>query len=304
MKKQSLIYHIGTGVGFYSEFNNMILCMISALQNGIDFNIYSRDAFFFDGKGWQKYFEPFCKEKTSRIHHYINRRVTSIVHDSVKSWFTDKALIIGSSLYKLVTGNFLTQDYFFSSRSVWFQNSSFDIPKYNLKGDLLAVSNAIIEKIYIFNPKYQDIISKQISELALPDSFIGIHIRGGDKITEKDLFPISKYMEVAESNSSCRNAFVLTDDYQVINFLKNNYQDWSFYTLTFPDECGYVNASFEAKSVERREQEMIKVFASVEVIRKSNLFIGTYSSNIGMFLGMVMPKDKIVALDSKEWYIL
>ncbi len=304
MRKQCLIYHIGTGVGFYSEFNNMILCMVLALQHGIDFTIYSRDAFFFDGKGWQKYFEPFCKEKKSRIHHYINRRVSSILHDSVKSWFADKFLIIGSSLYKLFTGNFLTQDFFFSSRSVWFQNSTFNIPQHNLQGDLLAVSNALIEKIYKFNPKYQDIIGKTISELALPDHFIGLHIRGGDKITEKDLFSISKYMEVAENCSSCRNAFVLTDDYQIINSLKKNYLDWSFYTLTFPDECGYVNASFEAKSVERREKEMIKVFASVEVIRKSDLFIGTYSSNIGMFLGMLMPKDKVIALDSKEWYIL
>ena len=111
-------------------------------------------------------------------------------------------------------------------------------------------------------------------------------------------------MEIAEQRTSCRNAFILTDDYKIMEYLKTNYKNWSFYTLTFLDERGYVNDDFKSKSIERREKEMVKVFASVEIIRRSEYFIGTYSSNIGMFLGMVMSHEKIVALDSKEWYIL
>ena len=295
---------MGTGVGFYSEFNNMVLCLISCLQEGLGFSIYSRDAFFFDGKGWEKYFEPFCNEKKSRIHHFINRRVSFFTHTTTKSWIDDKLLILLSSLYKLFTGNLLTQDVFFSTRTVWFQNSIFDLKEFGLKGSLLEVSRALIEKIYVFNAYYSDIISKQIASLNLPDKYIGIHIRGGDKITEKELFDISDYMEIAENISSVRNAFILTDDYGIIETLKMDYPGWHFYTLTFKDETGYVNSDFESKSVERREKEMLKVFASVEIIRKSSHYIGTYSSNIGMFLGMVMPTERITALDSKDWYIL
>lgn len=304
MKKQGFVYHIGTGLGFYSEFNNMILCMMSCYQMGLNFKLYSKDAFFFDGLGWNKYFKPFCKEVKSPIHHLINRRDSYILHAGFKSWVHDQIFTILSSIYKLTTGNLLTQDLFFSSRTTWFRNSYFDIPELDLKGDLCNTAKTLIDRVYVFNSQYEKRINKAIEELDLPETYIGIHVRGGDKITEKDIYPVSRYMEIAEQRTSCRNAFILTDDYKIIEYLKINYKDWSFYTLTFLDERGYVNDDFKSKSIERREKEMVKVFASVEIIRRSEYFIGTYSSNIGMFLGMVMPHEKIVALDSKEWYIL
>ena len=41
----------------------------------------------------------------------------------------------------------------------------------------------------------------------------------------------------------------------------------------------------------------------IEIIKKSDLFIGTYSTNIGMFLGLSMPANKIYALDYENWVV-
>jgi hypothetical protein len=46
---------------------------------------------------------------------------------------------------------------------------------------------------------------------------------------------------------------------------------------------------------------MISLFASVEMIKKSALFIGTYTTNVGLFLGMVLPEEKIKSIQKANW---
>ncbi len=46
----------------------------------------------------------------------------------------------------------------------------------------------------------------------------------------------------------------------------------------------------------------IKLFSSIEIIRKSELFIGTYTTNVGLFLGMIMPYHKVISVQKKEWF--
>lgn len=69
-----IIFHIGHSAGFYSEFNNMILCLIYCKHNDIEFKLYSRDANFKIQKGWKDFFLPFCTESFNPIHSYINER--------------------------------------------------------------------------------------------------------------------------------------------------------------------------------------------------------------------------------------
>jgi hypothetical protein len=57
------------------------------------------------------------------------------------------------------------------------------------------------------------------------------------------------------------------------------------------------------KSKEDRKRYILKLLASIEIISNSKLFIGTFSSNIGMYMGMRMPSDKIISIDLPEWQI-
>ena len=138
----------------------------------------------------------------------------------------------------------------------------------------------------------------------MPDQYVGFHIRRGDKILETNEFPNSLYIrksiKICNSN---RSAFVLTDDYNVIKELKEMFSDWNFYTLTNPNEKGYEFSEYISKPVDDRRRDMIKLFASMEILRKSNFFIGTYSSNPGMFLGMCMEKEKTFGVDLVKWQI-
>ena len=68
-KGKSLVFHIGSDAGFYSELNNMILAIIYCLRWNIRFTLYSADANFKHNNGWTDYFLPFCEEITDDFHH-------------------------------------------------------------------------------------------------------------------------------------------------------------------------------------------------------------------------------------------
>ena len=137
----------------------------------------------------------------------------------------------------------------------------------------------------------------------LRDKYIGFHIRGGDKFTEHELLQCSAYIDKAEKLSSLRKAFVSTDDYGVIEELKKNYPQWYFYSLTEPSERGYFYSEFQSQDKESKKKDLIKLFASMEILRASELFIGTFSSNMGMFLGMCMEKERVYGVDFDEWLL-
>jgi hypothetical protein len=126
----------------------------------------------------------------------------------------------------------------------------------------------------------------------------------GDKITETNLLDVSEYIRKIPRDYPVKNAFVLTDNYLVIEEFQNRLKDWTVYTLCGKEERGYFHEEFQKK----REPEFIRkshetLFASMDILSKSDLFVGTFSSNPGMFLGMRMEKYKVCGVDRKQWVI-
>lgn len=293
--KKGIIFRFGK-VGIYSELNNMIIVMLYCLQKKIKFSLYSKDAVFMLGNGWTDYFLPFCEESKNIFHSKLNTR------DDLSIVSRGARFVI--FLYRIVFHNtLLTYDVFYRARATWFQRSHFDIPELGIKGDLRAAARSLIDIVYRFNPVIDAEIKTLISSINLPEQYISIHIRGGDKIIEHELMSINQYIEKAQLLSSNRNVFVLTDDYRIYNSLIQNFPQWNFYTLTMSDETGYNHPRFIKSNNDRKKKEMLKVFASIELIKKSEIFIGTFSSNPGMFIGMCMPKDKVFGVDYDKWMV-
>ena len=303
--KKSLVFHFGTGNGFYSEYNNMLLCMLYCLKYKIRFVLYSKDAYFTFGNGISEFFIPFCTEVTSNFHHKFNKRDIPFTNETdLKSKLKQKIAITNIYLYKLFTGNYITSDFYYEYRTFWFAETYFDIPELGIKGNAQTALGQLAKIIYNFNDKYRDDIILYKNKIKLPtSSYVGFHIRGGDKIIERELISIDHYISKMESITDIRNAFVMTDDYKIYIDLINKYPNWQFYTLTKESEQGYNNSSFMKESYESRKNNIIKMFASIEYLRESKYIVGTYSANPGMFLGMI-EGAKMHGIDYDKWLIL
>lgn len=294
--RNELVFHLGSDAGFYSEFNNMVLAMIYCLQNNIKFSLYSSDANFKFKNGWDDFFVPFCDEIADPFHHKYNMRYEDpffLAHG-----FERLKILYWRMRHK---HTYLTSDLFFNFRNVEFERKHFFITELGLAGNLKEIGRDIINLVYRFNDKTQNEISSMIDGLNLPEQYIGFHIRGGDKFVEHKLEQCAVYISKAEQLTNIRKAFVLTDDYMIIEALRSDFPQWKFYTFTNSEEKGYFHTEFLRKTAIDKKTDLIKLFSAMEVLRKSELFIGTFSSNPGMFLGMCM--NSAYGVDFEKWLL-
>lgn len=278
------IYHLGSDAGFFSEYNNMILGMVHCLNNRIGFHLYSRDANFGIKEGWSDYFLPFCPEEASRVHSYINKRMYA--HRGRNPLWR-----LGVALYKLTHKNtLLTSDIWLPMRE-------------NRSSSLRSACKKMVNMTWRYNPETAADVNRLIGDLHLPDSYAGLHIRGGDKFKEMDIKGIDSYIKKLKTLTVDKNLFILTDDYAVIEELNRTYPEYTIYTLCAQDERGYFHQAFSKESPEKKRSQLIKLFASMDVLAGGEHFIGTFSSNPGMYLGMRMEEGKTHGVDLDEWTI-
>ena len=93
-----------------------------------------------------------------------------------------------------------------------------------------------------------------------------------------------------------------TADYSVGEEIRDLYPEWVIWTLCSPSERGYTQSAADQESVEEKDRNMILLFATMEILNSSELFVGTYSSNMGMFMGMRNPSI-CMGVDFDHWLI-
>lgn len=293
------IFHVGAEGGLYSEINNMIFSVLYCLQYGYRFKLYSKDANFGFKKGWEDYFLPFCTESKSSWHHHFNKRTSAPVFsrsDIIKR-------VLYKSYRKLFTRTSLTFDLWNDFFSYKFSDEHFDIASLGIKGNANHACNQLIKIIYQFNPQTLKEIDAYRIKLQLPNEYISFQIRRGDKNTEKEYVPVEKYFDYIIENCNTKNIFILADDYGSIVEASKKYPQYNIFTLAVPNDCGYIHADFIKLGNTEKKGKIVRLLASIEIMREANIILGVFTANTEMFLGMAEP-EKMVWLDGQEWGIL
>ena len=293
--QKKYIFNFGSEGGFYSEFNNMVFGMIYCLKNKYQFVLYSNNSQFKINRGWEDFFEPFVDTvNSSSFHKRFNKRLKAkkIKLRHYPQWYFFK--FFNKDTY-------LTHELFHSFFNNDFYKEQFDFPELGIKGNLRDASYEFVKMIYKFNDSTQKEIQKNIAGLNLPERYAAIHIRKGDKDTEYDILPTTTYIEKLNELSDLKDVFIFTDDYTVIEYLQSAYPNIRFYTLTKPEERGYVHHNFLNLKRAQKKIDMTKVFTSLELLRGAEITIGAYTTNPGMFLSMAMPEDKFVSVQGFMW---
>ena len=286
---KSLVFHIGVNAGFFSELNNMILAVLYCLKNKIKFILYSDDANFKLKDGYSDIFIPFCPEIHDNRISKLNFR-----------WYNkerEKFRVEVEALKKELNIDYFTQD-------LWLEFTKylhFNIPELEIRGKTEVAARQIMPLIWNFNTSFSGKLQTRYNTISIKYPYTGFHIRGGDKNIEAKIIPGEEYIKKAEDLNCPKNGFILTDDYRIFNSLEQKYTDWNFYTLCGKEEHGYYFDEYLQLSKQQKFEQLINLIASVEIISKSEKFIGTYNANPGMFLGMKMPTSKIYGMDRKHW---
>ncbi|WP_299291075.1 hypothetical protein [uncultured Mucilaginibacter sp.] len=292
--KKVLVFRVGIQAGLFSEINHLFLAVLFCLKNNIKFVLSSKGSNFSYDKGWDDYFLPFCKESQAKIHLKYNARSYQI-----RSTIPN---IIKTKLIRTTLGiNYLTQDVWPFIRDAKFQNETFNIPQLDISGNLLHSLKVVTDQLWRFQPTIKQEIDGRITNLNLPLEYIGVHIRSGDKATEAKLSPVDDYINYIKSKNSTKELFVLTDNYSIIKELKSNYPDYKVYTYCQEDERGFSEGEYNLMSKEAKKTMTIKLITDVEILSRSSVFVGTLSSNVGIFVGMRRNAKLWYGIDANDW---
>jgi hypothetical protein len=295
--REKLVFRLGARAGFFSEYNNMLFSMIYCLRNNIQFELHSKKSNLSE-TGWSDYFIPFCSENNDSWHIKYNHSWISPKPESLKKLLSNCRLLF---LCYWNNVHYLTSDVFHVARTQHI-DEDITIPELNYNGDFLDLCNVLVKTTYRFNEKTQQDIENRTKNLQL-DKYVGFHIRRGDKVQEADVCDIEKYIAFAENVTDIREAFIATDDFRIVRDMKNNFPSWQFHTLTSDSETGYdYNNFYRSSSMEKRDH-LLDFFASVDFLMKADVFVGTYSSNVGLFAKMHRYKKPTYAIDYSEWLI-
>lgn len=290
--RRRLVYHVGVDAGFFAEYTHMLHGMLYCLQHGLRFELYSDDANFGFSRGWQDYFKPFCTEVHEPFHHKYNvyalpswpeiaRRAWSAKSLRLPEWKLKASWLhaMGRALSRMAYGErvLLSHDVRLDL------DSRFHIPALGVDGGYLEAFRAVSAVAWRLNGEVEAKCRSLAASLHLPERYVGCQVRGGDKVTETSLLPPAHYVRMIRRCGG-QDVFVLTDDYRLFEQLEQEAPDIRWHTLCSPQEQGYVNSSFSRSGALHKRERMIRFLASMEILMRSSLFIGSVTTGPSLFL--------------------
>ena len=297
-----MVYHIGVNCGFFVEINYMVNAMLYCLARRIRFQLYSDDANFSTGIGWKEYFLPFCEEVHEPFHQRYNfhrlpswRRIIKLCKHqksvSPIAWKLKSAM--KTALGHLVA--FLTyKEYVLLGQDVFSDpDRHYYIPELGINDSYIDTYGILARMIWNLQPDilHQENVYKR--KLNFPSIFDGIHIRGGDKVTETELISGKRIMQVLNHmDKAC--VFILTDDYRQYQDLQANYPHVHFLTLCQPDERGYLHKAFSQKSSQSKHEAIVRLIISVDLLLHSRSFVGSITTGPSVFVMKLRADDPSV----------
>lgn len=291
MKKKTLIFHIGTSAGFFSEYLEMAAAYTYCKKNNIIFKLFSKDANFGINKGWTDFFDPFCDEVDDNFHSKYNLRfkypsLTKLIlrkiikKKDIPRWCWKKLSIWYLNIF--ITEQYYKKKYQFNfyTHDLWSKIQNNKTSNKNFKTEMMST----ILKTWNLNIKTKNEVNEIIKTLNLPEKYIATQIRAGDKSNEQLVFDLSDYLKkIISLNSEILDLFVLTDDYSIINRITKEFPQYKIYTLCEKNENGYNNEQFQKLSKDIKVSKLIKLIASVEILWSSELFVGAINANPSLF---------------------
>ena len=301
-----IIYSL-THRGLYSELVNLALAKVYADKYNYRLLVNSRNWNSKIDNGLSDWFIPYFEETHSILTYqekiYNNEKpwIGKIYYNPSAFWgywrerlynkiykiFNPTALLSKESFQRMHSGDFLSQ--------------------YS-EGELLnAVSNSF-KKFYNYNALTQNNISEKKQYINIPDNYISVHIRRGDKIVTGEMEDINLniYVDAIRKYSYIsNNIYIATDDVTVISYISKKLSDIDIKIYYNKENKlkGFDEKTYNLKSDSVRRDEVLNMLFDMDMMINSSFFIGTFSSNVGCVVAMYLGLDKCHSIDV-SWKIV
>ena len=270
--ESKFVHRFGEGFGFCSEYIYVMKGVALCLEHEVQFCLQeNRNAkgFAFE-RGWEDYFEPLFPIVSIPAIGFLNRYMfpgnrIPILREVSRpllraisgcDYFMFDCIGDGNISGKAVNGLYYGHDY-------WR----------NMK--------ILCNMLWKYNNKTENALTK-IRQETYNAPYLAAHIRRGDKLTEHSYVQLQAYIdEIKKHAHKFSGLYIATDDYRVIQelkqYLKGIIQIWY---SELKSNNGYNQEKFNSENKKSRMIQTLQFFAELEMLFKSDLMIGTETSNV------------------------
>lgn len=306
MEKKRIIYSLTTR-GLFSELNNLVLAKVYADWHGMELVVNTKNWNARIKEGWNDYFEDTlaCRNDffTAQLKIYSKEKPwMGKIYYNPKEFFTFYFYYFVNAIFIFFHPQTeLTKEVFSKLYSTQFLQEE-------LGRACFEKYASAFKSVYKYNDKIIEHIQSMRDKLRIPDEYIGVHLRRGDKITsgEMDDIKLETYIdEIRKRMGNCRNVYIATDDISVIPYLKKELKKDGFclFYNNISNQNGFNEKKFNEKTKEERYEDTVNTLLDIDVLIHASFFIGTYSSNISRVVPLFLGLDKCISLDN-QWDLL
>ncbi len=276
LRRNRILVHEPGIRGFYAEFSTVAHAMVYAWTNNLQFVIDSSSWGFRCQQGWSDYFTPIFTEYEPEMDSRVEFRTSGRVHPSA------------------------------TGQHVHYRNILFSRPERVTIGDHVVLGDHpinihFLRMLFVPNPRVRRLINECIEQLGVPDHYVALHLRRGDKIGDQDiLYPAQAYLKRVTGKQRELAVFAMSDDYaaikEVAEALAKDGSKRPLISITEASQTGFdadrlgegklfLRGDFLPDSDAERstytDTEVVRLLTETVIAAQSERFIGSYFSNVG-----------------------
>ncbi len=290
--------------GLFSELNNLVLAKVYADWHGMKLVVNTKNWNARIKEGWSDYFRNTltCRNDffTAQLKIYSKEKPwIGKIYYNPKEFFTFYFYYCVNAVFTFFHPQTeLTKEVFSKLYSTRFLQEE-------LGDSCFEKYASTFKDLYRYNDKTIGRIRNMRDKLQIPDKYIGVHLRRGDKITSGEMDDIDGKVyidEIRKRKEISHNVYIATDDISVISYLERELGEDGFclfYNRT-SNQKGFNENGFNSKTRQERYEDTLNVLLDMDVLIHASFFIGTYSSNLSRVVPLYLGLDKCISLDC-QW---
>jgi hypothetical protein len=212
--EECISYHL-TSNGLFAEWHDITMVMIYAWETGRQFVLDSSRFLYGPQHGWCEFFEPFCR---SAGEIQPARVVREFEFNPSAPGRKNPQMLRGRRPRCLSIGDTHLQEWDY-------------------------IHDFFKRMIFRINPAIQGRVAAHLEPLILPEGYLAVQIRRGDKFGEDIFYPAGLYLQRLGESVQDNTLFVMSDDFRAVEeverLLEIQGRDTRVVTLAEPAERGF-----------------------------------------------------------------
>lgn len=272
------------GDGFGAAYLFLLNFLMESLGKGLGFALLetTHPCGFATKRGYTDYFIPFCDE--------IRVELPGLIHNDIFHKLTFKKPLgpwVAGHLLDLLSVQYRNRRYLWWFKHPETSGGDSRKPYFPESNDWHTNRSNLMKTLWSYNDQTRDEVKRHRSLLNLPEKYIGVHLRGGDKHAASVYAPLGRIQRMVSSQAlSCLPIYVATDDFSCFRKLQELLPSRQVVTLARPKRQGYHNSEFQQKARQERRDATTLLFAELEALWNSYHFIGSQTTNISHLVGI------------------